>query len=103
VLRLHENPPGAPHGDDVRTSVLAPRREHRAAALPLVYTGEEGLELVRVEPGDVRRERLPIAAVKDLLDHASVNTMIYDRRGERKKRKAASLVHVPYVRADVRR
>jgi site-specific recombinase XerD len=84
------------------------RRMTDQAVLGIVRKRGEEAGVARFSPHDLRRTFVSdlldagtdISTVKRLAGHASeATTGKYDRRGEEAKKKAAQLLHVPYLRA----
>jgi integrase/recombinase XerD len=83
------------------------RRMTGQAVLYILRRRAKEANVPRCSPHDLRRTFISdllgagadISAVRALAGHSSVaTTMIYDRRGEEAKVKAAALLHVPYIR-----
>jgi site-specific recombinase XerD len=56
-------------------------------------------DLRRTATGDLIDKGLDLSTMQSLLGHASpVTTVAYDRRPEERKRRAAKMLHVPYIR-----
>ncbi len=86
---------------------ILPRRLTDQAVLGIVQRRGAEAGVAHFSPHDLRRTFVSdlldagadISTAKKLAEHSSETTTgRYDRRGEEAKRKAARLLHIPYVR-----
>ena len=100
--------PGALFYPTRRGGNLERRRMTDQAVLDILRQRGKEAQITSFSPHDFRRTfasnmidaGVDIVTVQNLMGHASpVTTAHYDRRGEAAKRKAAGLLHTPYVRS----
>lgn len=107
-LILRGNESGALFYPTRRGGKVEARRMTDQAVLDILRQRGKEANLASFSPHDFRRTfasnlidaGVDIVTVQNLMGHASpVTTAHYDRRGEEAKRRAASLLHTPYVRS----
>jgi integrase len=107
-LKWRGDEPGALFYPTRKGGRLEARRMTDQAVLDILQQRGKEANLTSFSPHDFRRTFISnlldrgadISTVQKLAGHASpVTTARYDRRGEAAKRKAASLLHTPYVRS----
>lgn len=100
--------PGALFYPTRKGGKLEARRMTNQAVLDILQQRGKEANLTSFSPHDFRRTfasnmidaGVDIVTVQNLMGHASpVTTARYDRRGKAAKRKAASLLHTPYMRS----
>jgi integrase len=108
-ISLRGSEPGALFHPINKGDRIIPRRLTDQAILVIVRKRAEEANVARFSPHDLRRTFVSdlldagadISTAKRLAGHSSeATTGRYDRRGEEAKKKAARLLHVPYVRRD---
>lgn len=106
-LRWRREGPGALFYPARKGGKVEARRMTDQAVLDILPQRGKEANLASFSPHDFRRTfasnmidaGVDIVTVQNLMGHASpVTTAHYDRRGEEAKRRAASLLHTPYVR-----
>lgn len=109
-ISLRGSEPGSLFQPVLKSDRIIPRRMTDQAILWLVRRRAEDAGVAHFSPHDLRRTFVSdlldagadLSTTKRLAGHASeATTGRYDRRGEEAKRKAAKLLHVPYVRREV--
>jgi integrase len=107
-LAVRGDEPGPLFFPVTKGNIIERRRMTDGAVAELVGRLAKKAKVQAFSPHDMRRSFIgdmldagaDIATVQALAGHASpTTTSRYDRRGDRTKRKAAELLHVPFVRA----